>query len=805
MFEEHGTRMLDLVQHASIFGDDPTKSEEDKTKEGTEFQKDMFPHRLLETGQEILVIVVKRSYELNMQGQCEPSSEQHEILAGDIFYGNDPSRSIRFDKDFVPYKDGCDVVINGTAYAPQGFPTQRFQVAFRLGRYEKKLDIIGRRVCTYVPPPPPPPPPKDLKEGEEPPPPPPPPLPEISEPEKLVSIPLRYEFAYGGKSKYYPPYPEEEEEEQPPEDPKERKKWEKEKERQRKEKEKEDEKKRKRGEPVEEPPPKVEPLKDDDVLKPDAKELNDKLKKGEVEAWPKPPESPTMKKGKILTKEQKEQEEKEAEEKKKQFDPEAYFYRKEGTAFLDLNKLQEEKDVEEARRYHQKLKEKEDDVKQKTDTQEGKEWMKEGDSTPLGKDETVGEDGKIVGKKKTRAEMIRDYLLEEKHAVDTESEWEKPDQGVKDGQTRFLKIGEDDKYEGFEWAAPYMRPIEKKQEEVEEELEEGVFRIPYQRNEIGKGFALGNREETIDGLELPNIEDPNDPITPERIPVDMENWLDAPVPAGFGALKPSWFPRAAFGGIPPYEMDTSKRMYEFCLTKIEMDKFSEEERAFFENPEFPVLKKRFFNCASIGMTFPSLQGDEEMTLVNMSKLGTLTFKLPGEVPFVTLDLGEGPKDIDCILDTVYVMPDENRVILVWRGHTTEFPGVDRMKECKKIEITVNQMTPAQMAAARAKAQKQEGKTKFLTAEDLKALEREEAELKYRGLRREHRDRDGTYVDFDAAAEAEQIEKQYRREADKEAGKTKKKSPKKKTEGTKVEFDIADLPMGEPSDDDDKKK
>ena len=41
-----------------------------------------------------------------------------------------------------------------------------------------------------------------------------------------------------------------------------------------------------------------------------------------------------------------------------------------------------------------------------------------------------GEDGKIVGKKKTRAEMIRDYLLEEKHAVDTESEWEKPDQGV---------------------------------------------------------------------------------------------------------------------------------------------------------------------------------------------------------------------------------------------------------------------------------------------------------------------------------------------------------------------------------------
>lgn len=804
MFEEHGTRMLDLVQHANLFNDDPTKSEEDKTKEGTEFQKDMFPHKLLETGQEILTIVVKRSYEINMQGQCEPSSEQHEILAGDIFYGNDPTRAVRFDKDFVPFKDGCDVIINGTAYAPQGFPTERFQVAFVLGRYEKRLDIIGRRVCRYVPPPPPPPPPKDLKEGEEPPPPPPPPLPEISAPEKLVSIPLRYEFAYGGKSKYYPPYPEEEEEEeQPPEDPKERKKWEKEKERQRKEKEKEDEKKRKRGEPVEEPkPPKKEPLKDEDVLKPDALEMNKKLKDGTAEAWPKPPESPTMKKGKILTKEQKEQEDKEAEEKKKEFSAEAYFYRKEGTAFLDLNKLQEEKDVEEARRYHQKLKDEKDETKKKTDTQEGKDWMKDGDSSPLSKDESVGEDGKIVGKKKTRAEMIRDYLLSEKHDVDTSSEWEKPDQDVKEGATRVLKIGEDDKYEGFEWADPYMRPIEKKKEEVEEELEEGVYRIPYQRNDIGKGFALGNREETIEGLELPNIEDPNDPITPERIPVEMDTWLDAPMPAGFGVIKPSWFPRAAFGGIPPYEMDTSKRMYQFCLSKIEMDKFTDEERAFFENPEFPVLQKRFFNCASIGMTFPSLQGDEEMTLVNMNKLGRLTFKLPGEVPFVTLDLGEGPKDIDCILDTVYIMPDENRVILVWRGHTTEFPGVDRMKECKKIEITVNQMTPAQMAAARAKAAKQEGKTKFLTADDLKALEREEAELKYRNLRRDHRDRDGTYVDFDAAAEAEQIEKQYRREADKEAGKSKSKSTKKKTEGTKAELDIADLPMG---DDDDKKK
>ena len=94
-----------MAMAANMFKpDEPEEQTDDKTKEGTEFQHNLFPHRLLDTGQEIIVIVVKRTYEINLQGKCDPSTEQFEVLAGDIFYGNDPMRSVRFEKDFVPYK-----------------------------------------------------------------------------------------------------------------------------------------------------------------------------------------------------------------------------------------------------------------------------------------------------------------------------------------------------------------------------------------------------------------------------------------------------------------------------------------------------------------------------------------------------------------------------------------------------------------------------------------------------------------------------------------------------------------------------
>ncbi len=81
--------------------------------------------------------------------------------------------------------------------------------------------------------------------------------------------------------------------------------------------------------------------------------------------------------------------------------------------------------------------------------------------------------------------------------------------------------------------------------------ERSVSEIPfhYPRNPMGRGVALRNLKETIEGLALPNIEDPDDPLTPERVIIgEPQRWHLQPLPPGLRlaptdlvpALRPAW-------------------------------------------------------------------------------------------------------------------------------------------------------------------------------------------------------------------------------------------------------------------------
>src|SRR4030095_8794593 len=74
----------------------------------------------------------------------------------------------------------------------------------------------------------------------------------------------------------------------------------------------------------------------------------------------------------------------------------------------------------------------------------------------------------------------------------------------------------------------------------------------YPRNDMGKGMALRNVKEVIDGLALPNIEDPHDLLTPDRIFInEPERWHLQPLPQGFGWLQRVWYPRCTWMGSFP--------------------------------------------------------------------------------------------------------------------------------------------------------------------------------------------------------------------------------------------------------------
>lgn len=158
------------------------------------------------------------------------------------------------------------------------------------------------------------------------------------------------------------------------------------------------------------------------------------------------------------------------------------------------------------------------------------------------------------------------------------------------------------------------------------------------RNPVGAGFHDPKRGQLVDGLPLPNLEWPQQPITA---------FGDAPPPAGLGFLGPAWSPRVALAGT----YDQAWLDQRMPLLPRDFD-------------------RRFYNAAPLDQIAPGhLRGDEPVRIDNASPRGSLDFRLPGvAAPQVGVALrGAQPQMQEAPLDTVILDPDEDRVILLWRA------------------------------------------------------------------------------------------------------------------------------------------
>jgi hypothetical protein len=64
----------------------------------------------------------------------------------DVFFGEPGLSAPKYEVDFAPRKHRCDVLLNGSAYAPGGRPTTKVTVGLRVGDWSKSFDIVGDRV-----------------------------------------------------------------------------------------------------------------------------------------------------------------------------------------------------------------------------------------------------------------------------------------------------------------------------------------------------------------------------------------------------------------------------------------------------------------------------------------------------------------------------------------------------------------------------------------------------------------------------------------------------------------------------------
>lgn len=290
--------------------------------------------------------------------------------------------------------------------------------------------------------------------------------------------------------------------------------------------------------------------------------------------------------------------------------------------------------------------------------------------------------------------------------------------------------------EESDWEKKYQQKPEKDNNENEEkpEEEESPFDEIYcPSNPVGKGFAFGNFPETIDGLELPNIEDPDDPITPENLIVDSDNLLSTRVPAGFSWYSNNWLPRSGYAGFDPEQKEKTQEIMDDYM--LEKDPENEDDRQEIEalmNMELPDFNELYYNSAHPKMVAENkdIIGNEEVLITNMAETD-IYFKLAGHHPLLTIDRGRGDEPVHTELDTIYMNTEEKQCVLYWRG-AIHYKGPEMFMEYPKFELDIQDMDIAEYRSNLAVKKSRDGYddqgVKFIEDDTKEKVEVEEEEI-----------------------------------------------------------------------------
>ena len=98
-------------------------------------------------GRELLVVAIKGSFTIPQNGEAPRlAAEQVPLFEADVFTGEPGFSAPLYESDFAPHKPRCDVLLNGSAYAPGGKPVRRVRVFLQVGSTSKSFDVVGNRV-----------------------------------------------------------------------------------------------------------------------------------------------------------------------------------------------------------------------------------------------------------------------------------------------------------------------------------------------------------------------------------------------------------------------------------------------------------------------------------------------------------------------------------------------------------------------------------------------------------------------------------------------------------------------------------
>jgi len=122
-------------------------------------------------GTETWLVAVKATFGFSRDGKVTVAEEQPPVTLAPVHFGKAGQSSLRYESDLQRTKLATDVVVLGSAHAPGGREVTQLDVAFAVGRVAKALRVFGDRVW---------------RRGQ------------VGDAQPFVSMPIRYERAYGG-------------------------------------------------------------------------------------------------------------------------------------------------------------------------------------------------------------------------------------------------------------------------------------------------------------------------------------------------------------------------------------------------------------------------------------------------------------------------------------------------------------------------------------------------------------------------------------------------------------------------------
>jgi hypothetical protein len=154
-------------------------------------------------------------------------------------------------------------------------------------------------------------------------------------------------------------------------------------------------------------------------------------------------------------------------------------------------------------------------------------------------------------------------------------------------------------------------------------------------NPVGRGFHHEMSAKLIDGKPLPNTEEEGRSV--KKPDGDYR-------PMAFGPVGRNWEPRYKLAGT--YDQAWIDNIFPFLP---------------------PDFQEAYYQSAPVDQQIPYVRGGEVVTLTNLTPEGSIRFTIPTvEMPIVFLPKKGETQEVQGVIDTIIIEPDQQRYMLTWR-------------------------------------------------------------------------------------------------------------------------------------------